>query len=332
MAESLLTNIEQRASDLQFQLQYKLQPLEDLRLEYKKQLKIFRITVIVSLVALAAIVWLLQYFQLGFGAIILVIGYAVWYFVKLYPLKNDLTEKFHKEIVPHIISEFVSQTNFQPDGCINYHDYYASHIFQKSVDKYDGGNLITGLLGQTALQFSNLHTQYKTTTTDSKGNTKTEWHTIFKGVFLIADSNKNFNGEIYILPDTAERLLGGIGRWMQDKFGSSGRGEMIYMEDPDFEKRYVVYATDPVEARYILTPSMQHYFLELSNRYGKDCVHASFVNGKLHLALSGYFELFTINLSRSFKDEQTTKHYVENLVRILSSVEILDLNTRIWNR
>lgn len=331
MSASLLNNIEQRISDLQFQLQYKLQPLEDLRLEFKRNLKIFWVTAILSLVGLIAII-LFLYFPLAPLLIALIIGYIIWFVLKINPLKKTLAERFHKEIVPHIISEFLSETYFQPNNYINEKDYFSSNLFRRSTDRYEGSNLIKGLLGQTSMLFSNLHTQYKTTSTDSKGRTSTQWHTIFHGVFLIADSNKNFNGEIYILPDTAERLLGGIGRWMQVKFGSTGRGEMIYLEDPDFEKRYVVYATDPVEARYILTPSMQQYFIELSNTYGKDCVYASFINGKLFLALSGNFKLFTLNTNRSFKDELTTRYYVENLVRILSSVEILDLNTRIWNK
>lgn len=331
MSVSLLNNIEQRVSDLQFQLQYKLQPLEDLRLEFKKHLKTFWIKAILSFLGLLVIV-LFLFFPLAPLLILFIIGYIIWYIYKISPLKRDLTERFHKEIVPHIISEFLSETYFQPNNCISGKDYFQSNLFRRSTDKYEGCNLIKGVLGQTLMSFSNLHTQYKTTSTDSKGRTSTQWHTIFKGVFLIADSNKNFNGEIYIFPDTAERMLGGIGRWMQEKFGSVGRGEMIYMEDPDFEKRYVVYGTDPVEARYILTPSMQQYFVDLSNTYGKDAIHASFINGKLHLALSGYFELFTLNINRSFKDELTTKYYVENLVRILFAVEILDLNTRIWNK
>lgn len=331
MSASLLNNIEQRISDLQFQLQYKLQPLEDIRIEFKKRLKIFWITIAISFSISAAII-LLLYFPVAPLLLALIIGYIIWYIYKINPIKKNLSDQFYKEIVPHIISEFLSDIYFQRDNCISEKDYFSSNLFRKSTDKYQGYNLIKGNLGHTSMLFSNLHTQYKTTSTDSKGQTRTQWHTIFKGVFLITDSNKNFNGEIYIFPDTAERMLGGIGRWMQEKFGSAGRGEMIYLEDPNFEKRYVVYATDPVEARYILTPSMQEYFMELSNRYGKDCVYASFINGKLYLALSGNFNLFTLNTSRSFKDELTTKYYVENLVRILSAVEILDLNTRIWNK
>lgn len=331
MSASLLNNIEQRIADLQFQLQYKLQPLEDLRLEFKKRLKTFWITTISSLSIFAIIVAFL-YLPLAPLIILFIIGYIVWHIYWVRPLKKKLAEQFHTNIVPHILSEFLSETSFQANNHISERDYFSSNLFRRSTDKYEGRNLIKGILGQTSILFSNLHTQYKTQTTDGKGRTRTQWHTIFKGVFLIADSNKNFNGEIYILPDTAERMFGSVGRWMQEKFGSTGRGEMIYLEDPDFEKRYVVYATDPVEARYILTPSMQEYFINLSNTYGKNCIHASCINGKLYLALSGNFELFTLNTSRSFKDELTTKYYVENLVHILSAIEILDLNTRIWNK
>lgn len=331
MSASFLNNIEQRVSDLQFQLQYRLQPIEDLRLEFKKRLKIFWLIVAVSLAAFIAII-LFLFLPLAPLFIILIIGYILTYIYWIKPLKKNLCEQFYSKIVPHIISEFVSETYFNANSYISEKDYFLSNLFRRSTDKYDGSNLTQGNLGQTSVLFSNLHTQYKTQSTDSKGRTRTQWHTIFRGIFLIADSNKNFNGEIYIFPDTAERMLGGIGRWMQEKFGSSGRGEMIYLEDPVFEKRYVVYATDPVEARYILTPSMQQYFLTLSDTFGKDSVHASFVNGKLYLALSGYFELFTLNTNKPLNDEQTIQYYVGNLVHILSAVEILDLNTRIWNR
>jgi hypothetical protein len=38
------------------------------------------------------------------------------------------------------------------------------------------------------------------------------------------------------------------------------------MEDPEFEKRFVVYTEDEAEARYILTPKLMHTMLMLSYR------------------------------------------------------------------
>ncbi len=53
------------------------------------------------------------------------------------------------------------------------------------------------MIGYTAVEFSQVHAQYKTESsrTDSDGHTETDehWHTIFKGIFFIADFNKHFN-------------------------------------------------------------------------------------------------------------------------------------------
>ena len=42
------------------------------------------------------------------------------------------------------------------------------------------------------------------------------------------------------------------------------------MENPEFEKAFVVRGTDAVEARYILTPDMQERLLALRGRLGAD--------------------------------------------------------------
>ncbi|MBK9503984.1 MAG: DUF3137 domain-containing protein [Bacteroidetes bacterium] len=38
--------------------------------------------------------------------------------------------------------------------------------------------------------------------------------TIFKGLFFIADFNKHFNGNTYVLSDFGERFLGGFGKML----------------------------------------------------------------------------------------------------------------------
>ena len=69
----------------------------------------------------------------------------------------------------------------------------------------------------------------------------------------MADFNKNFNGHTVVLPDTAEKILGKFGQSLQSM---SSRGELVKLEDPEFEKEFCVYGDDQVEARYILSPAL----------------------------------------------------------------------------
>ena len=67
-----------------------------------------------------------------------------------------------------------------------------------------------------------------------------------------ADFNKNFQGRTIILPDFAQNAFGDfIGSWLQSK--NQAREELVKMDNPDFEKEFVVYSNDQIEARYILS-------------------------------------------------------------------------------
>jgi hypothetical protein len=44
--------------------------------------------------------------------------------------------------------------------------------------------------------------------------------------------------------------------------------EEIKLEDPEIRKNFVVYSTDQVEARYLLTPSFIQRFKRLKTAYG----------------------------------------------------------------
>ncbi len=332
MAETLLHNVENRMSELLFQLQYVLNPIEERRLELKKRSRNLLLVFIVALLMVGGLYAYIQnpYFLWGFA--LAVIAYIILYFLKVNSPKNILIEDYQKNVVPHIINEFLADACFEPDNCISSSEYWDSGLFNTHVDRYNGNNYISGTLGKTSLKFSVLHTQYKTQTRTKNGGTRTTWHTIFKGLFLVADSNKHFQGETYIFPDSAERALGGIGRWFQEKVGALGRGEMVYMEDTEFEKRYVVYATDPVEARYLLTPAMQEYFVKIANYLGVSAIHASFVKGKLYLAVSGNYNLFAFKMNRCLIGADTIKYYAQDMLTMLTVVEMLNLNTRIWGK
>ena len=331
MANTLLHNVENRISDIQFQLQYILEPIEKKRVELKRRSWLLFFAFVLSLLIMAGIYYYTLNYIVLFGSGVALILYGLTYFFWINSHKTQLVDDYHKNVVPHIINEFLGEAYFNPGNSIDSNDYWNSGIFNSRVDRYNGDNYISGVLGETSLKFSTLHTQYKTQTR-TKNGTKTTWHTIFKGIFVIADSNKDFKGEVYIFPDSAERLLGGIGRWLQEKVGSSGRGEMVYLEDPIFEKKYVVYATDPVEARYLLTPTMQQHFVKAADYLGTSAVHASFVNGKLHIAISGSYDLFRFKMKRCLTDADTIKYYAHDMLHVLSVIEILDLNTRIWGR
>lgn len=320
-------DIEEIIANLNSNLHDILKDIESQRVQILKKTRSFLIYFGVAFLgSLPVIVSISTNYVLFFLFVFFLIGIIVYYFW-IKTAKDLLIDDFNTQVIPHVVKEFLSDAYFNHNTGISESEYIKSDIFRTECDKYSGDSFVSGNFGETFLQFSNLHTKYESGSGKSKRN-----ETIFKGIFLIAESNKRFNNEVYIFPDSAERAFGGIGRWMQEKYGKYTRGEMVYLENPEFEKKFVVYATDPIEARYLLTMSMQEYFLQLSAHIGGRNIHASFIDGRLYLAISGNFELFNFQISMSLLDPKTLKYYCQNLGFILSIIEILDLNTRIWGK
>jgi hypothetical protein len=188
---------------------------------------------------------------------------------------------------------------------------------------------VSGTMGKTAMRFSEVHAEYKTESRDSKGHRKTHWHTIFKGLFFIADFNKEFRGRTVVLPDTAERLLGRFGKMLQKM--NVSRDDLVKLESPEFEKEFAVYGTDQVEARYILSTSLMERILNFK-RKTRVPVSVAFVHSNVYVALQTRKNMFEPRIFRTLVNFDIVAGYLEDLRLAVGIVEELNLNTRIWTK
>jgi Protein of unknown function (DUF3137) len=158
---------------------------------------------------------------------------------------------------------------------------------------------------------------------------KDDRNVVFHGLFFIADFHKSFRGRTYLLPDVAERTFGTLGRVAQALPRFDGT-ELVELEDPDFEKRFVCTSTDPVEARYLLSPSLIQRILRMAER-SSGSLRISFLEECLYLALP-MGDLFRAPFLGSSVDENALLAFVRELLAVVGIVEELDLNTRIWSK
>jgi hypothetical protein len=201
--------------------------------------------------------------------------------------------------------------------------------FTERVDRYASEDEISGWIGKTQLRGAEVSAEYKTETRDSNGRVRTQWHTIFRGWFILVDFHKDFKGEFVVLPDSAEASFGGFGRWLQSM--NASRDSVIRMDDPDFEKAFVVYGTDQVEARYILSPSLMQRILAVHRRSGSN-LSIGFTQSIMCIAVPRSRDAFEPEKDRSLLNPETHRKNVEDLIFITGLVEDLNLNTRIWSK
>ncbi len=177
-------------------------------------------------------------------------------------------------------------------------EFVRSAIFQKSCNSFKSEDHIQGKIGKTAIEFSEVVAKHKTTT-GTGSNRKTHYSTIFSGIFFVADFNKHFKTRTLVLPDTAEKLLGKLGQNLQSM--STSRGELIKLEDLEFEKEFCIYGIDQVESRYILSTSLMRRVLEFKKKWNTK-IYLSFVDSKVYIAIKLKKNLFETRLFKTIVD------------------------------
>lgn len=206
-------------------------------------------------------------------------------------------------------------------------EFISSQLFAKEPDRYHSEDQVYGFSGKTKFSFSEVHAEYKTVT-QTKNGQRVDWHDILKGVVFFADFNKNFKGTTIVRP---KDLGTAFGAWIATTLPIFGLGEVVKLENPDFDNNFVTYSNDQVEARYILTPAMMERICELNKR-SSETISLSFTGSLVYIAfpLSGNY--FEPPFSKSLLDETLLQKDMELVQFMYGIIKELDLNTRIWGK
>lgn len=127
----------------------------------------------------------------------------------------------------------------------------------------------------------------------SSGSGKEQRTTIdYRGILIELSVPKRFSGHT-----TVRRDHGKVGNWFGKKFSTDL--QPVRLEDPRFEKRYEVYSSDQVEARYLLTNSFMERLVELEDlmiahsSLGTCDIQCAFRDGRLLMMLPMADEWFS---------------------------------------
>lgn len=320
------------SSDLN-DLRARIEPtLKSLEAERLKQMNFCKVTAlwcgglaIVGALVLAGIgngvnIWMLV--PIGFACIV--------YAALAGGANNRYSNGFKQMMTPQLVRNF-GDLSYSSQSGLSEAALNRANLYQ-NPDRYNSEDLIEGRVGATRVQMSEVHAENKQESTDSKGHTTTTYTTIFQGLFVIADFNKNFNGITYVVPEGISGSLGSFGRGLQSLGGKlGGRGALVQLEDPEFERTFVVYSSDQIEARYILSSALMRRLLNLKQHFN-DNVSVAFIGGSLYLMISkhnDWFESPALSAPLTFAGVETTLRQLQMATGI---VEELDLNTRIWSK
>ncbi len=210
------------------------------------------------------------------------------------------------------------------------HIYDSCGLFDSDYDVATAEDRCRGKVGETAFEVFELKTMKVKKSKDSKGNTTTTYIRVFKGLMLIADANKNFNGHTAVGTDRNEKKFGFLARQGQRLMSSMSHLKLVELESPDFESHFKVRSTDAIEARYLLTPLFMESLLALKKKSAVD-IQVAFQNSKV---------IVTIPREQDFMEFQngiddltrSVELMLQQLTDVLGVIDDLDLNNRTYNK
>jgi hypothetical protein len=241
-------------------------------------------------------------------------------------LISDYAKDFKHKIITPLIKEIDNNLQYTPELHIPRDYFTRSKIFTSKPDRVSGNDFVRGKIDGVSIQFSDFHAEKRHK--DSKG--RESWSTIFQGLFIVSEFHKHFKGSTVVLPDSAQSTFGDlIGSFLQAN--NFSRNDLVKMDNVAFEKEFVVYGTDQVEARYILSHTLMQKLLHFKKR-SKHPLYVSFRGGKIYMAIEYNKDLFEPSVFHSLLKYKIAMEYLNTLHLAIGIVEELKLNQKLWSK
>ena len=280
-----------------------------LELERQKVLRsLFRLKLVCFVLA-AGVGWLFYYFSrdaiLGAVAFLVCAVGAYYFFESIFT--DSFTFKFKRKVIRSIVES--CGLTYHPGGFVE--NDYLYMIYDFDIDKYSGNDLIFGQIEGVRVKFSDV--EAISIKEDWQGN-KTH-RVLFAGLLFVADFPKRLKAVTQICSGT-------------DDFKDYG-GKRARMDDAEFERYFRVYATDQIEARYALTPSLMESLKLLKIRFHRP-INIVLTGDKICMAIRTGRDNFEPDLRRPLVGKGANRFYKDEIGGFLRIVEELRLNRKIW--
>ncbi len=140
----------------------------------------------------------------------------------------------------------------------------------------------------------------------------------FKGLLVSFEYKKTINGHTVIFENNEENFL-------VKTFLTQGY-EKVNLEDVEFNKKFSVYTTNQIDARYLLTTGFMERLKNLKQNFKSKYIRASFKNEELLLAIQADKNLFEMGSVWHKLDPKTYQTMFMELISILQITDALNLN------
>lgn len=142
-------------------------------------------------------------------------------------------------------------------------------------------------------------------------------------------SQNNIFWGILIFAMLLPLLFIGIFLYEKDKTKNEQKLNKVNLEDVEFDKKYIVFSEDQIEARYLITPAFMERFKHIYTSFGTENAKCSFYDDKFMLAITTKKNLFEIgDLFHSLMTKKYVNAFLEELISIIMMIDYFKLNEK----
>jgi hypothetical protein len=235
---------------------------------------------------------------------------------------RGLARTYKQVVIGRIVNALGQGLSYSPVSRCTKDRFLGMDLFLKRTETWKAEDEICG--HKNAVAYSLF--EAKATRTEGSGKNR-RTVTIFRGLIVQLDFNKNFRGHTVVVPNADSQVLGGL-------FGESesrGRKELCRMDNVTFEDTFSVYSTDQQEARYVLTPKMMELIMATERTFG--AIRCCFKDASMFITIPSAVNRFEVRL---WGAKMTPESAIGELAQCVDLAErlidTLDLETRIWSK
>ena len=231
--------------------------------------------------------------------------------------KRDFILSFKQAFVLKSLQSVFTDLNYRPESGLD-PNIIGSTGMMYMGDRYTSNDYISGKYKNISVVQADVHIEEEQETTDSDGDTRTYWVTLFRGKWLIFDFNKSFKGQKNFSNSMLSRVNG-------------VKYQKVMMEDGEFNKNFKVFAQDEHEAFYILTPSLMERIKRLDEKINSQLLFC-FVDNKLHIGVQTNKDSFEPSIYKKIDEEKVINEISEDIKLITGFVDELNLDNDLFRK
>ena len=290
--------------------------IESNRIFFKKKLNIILIValsilgaglicLIIGLIFSNSTLFIIFFLSIIVAAIIYGAGYSVYNKKYLSTFEKDLDRKA-------IELNYGNDYFYDPIKGIDFESINESRCVNRP-DEYHSSKLFEVKRHNISFLSSNYKFDFIHYTTDSKGNSKKEVNH-YNGRFIKFTFPRNLNAFLSIMEKNS----------IDEMIKDPRLGEKIEFEYMEFNEKFIVKASDPLKANYIITPQVQCNIVDLDKAFKSNLI-VCYLDNSVYIFMHEYNAKMGLGIYKEF-NQKVFDSYANEFIIPLLLIDALDLD------